>query len=450
MRGLHLSTDPARLGVPGIAAAGGGWSPRLMANLPLFQFAPDLASTLSITDAGTTIDQATDASGGSIVLVAPSAIRRVLYDTTHAINGHACAQIDAANHQLASATGAGLSAGASHTMAALLAVVTPPGGGQFGSAFTLGGNVSTLGCSASTWWGGGAGIGPPSGGTLVSGALTLIYKEVTAGSPGATWLWINGERVVLYGGTFGATTGIGLSPWNANGMLTTGRLYQALAWSGLLAHGVGSDKYRLEAWIAARWGLSTPIQVQFLGDSTTYGTGSTTPSTDSYPAQMLPLLTKSTAGSTNWGHPGFSIAGIATASLTEGDVHYTPIHVQDLACIVAGTNDLGAGTDGPTAYAALASLVAGRRAAGARKIIVGTLWPRIDFSGATETARLAYNALIRAMPAAGLVDAVVDFNTNPHLSNPADTTYFFDGLHLTTAGYAVVASMMAAAANAIL
>ena len=43
----------------------------------------------------------------------------------------------------------------------------------------------------------------------------------------------------------------------------------------------------------------------------------------------------------------------------------------------------------------------------------------------------------------------VDINTHAELSDPTNGTYFFDGLHLTSAGYSLVSNDIAAKINAL-
>lgn len=109
-----------------------------------------------------------------------------------------------------------------------------------------------------------------------------------------------------------------------------------------------------------------------------------------------------------------------------------------------GNTDLGA--DGLTAAQLLAASEAyadARRAAGADYIIELTVTPATALYTAGEDAqRLAYNAALLAN-ANGKFDAVVDQAGIPELADPADTDFYYDGLHLTTEGAELVAELAA-------
>jgi lysophospholipase L1-like esterase len=61
-------------------------------------------------------------------------------------------------------------------------------------------------------------------------------------------------------------------------------------------------------------------------------------------------------------------------------------------------------------------------------------------SGGQETIRTQFNTWIKAN-SLGL-NFVVDFNADSRLTNASDTTYFYDGLHCTRAGYTVRANLI--------
>lgn len=73
------------------------------------------------------------------------------------------------------------------------------------------------------------------------------------------------------------------------------------------------------------------------------------------------------------------------------------------------------------------------------RVIAITLTPSTTISGADETTRTDYNTLLKAA-GGGVIDAVADAAAHANLLDPADTTYYSDGLHFTTAGAAAVAS----------
>lgn len=117
-----------------------------------------------------------------------------------------------------------------------------------------------------------------------------------------------------------------------------------------------------------------------------------------------------------------------------------------ILCMCGGTSDLQApeSNDGPTLYADMASYANGCRTAGYDYIIGTTVTPSTQFLASEETARVAANTAIKGNSGAPF-DAVVDFAGDSRLANPADTTYYADGLHWTAAGAQVAADLMSPA-----
>jgi lysophospholipase L1-like esterase len=75
--------------------------------------------------------------------------------------------------------------------------------------------------------------------------------------------------------------------------------------------------------------------------------------------------------------------------------------------------------------------------------VVLTITKRNDakYTEAKEAQRVILNGLINA--GNENIDLVCDAAGLAHLQDPSDVTYFLDGLHLTAAGYADVASLVA-------
>lgn len=127
----------------------------------------------------------------------------------------------------------------------------------------------------------------------------------------------------------------------------------------------------------------------------------------------------------------------------------------DIVVVFAGTNDL---SDGPPAlghtaqetYDDLCAYSVQLRNAGLRVVAVTMLAKNRASDpdpAATEVKRLAYNALIRGGSQFAF-DAVCDAGALPQFDSVADasnTTYYnADGVHLTSAGYAAVATALTA------
>lgn len=101
-------------------------------------------------------------------------------------------------------------------------------------------------------------------------------------------------------------------------------------------------------------------------------------------------------------------------------------------------NDIHNGVSAATAVANVQALCQAAKAAGATACVALTANARSDIAGAAETARLAANVSLRALPAG--IDAVADVASIVNLQTTSNLTYFqADGIHLTDAGYGEVA-----------
>lgn len=182
------------------------------------------------------------------------------------------------------------------------------------------------------------------------------------------------------------------------------------------------------------------------GDSLTLGQNST--AGNEYPTLLVPLLT---GGATTWnkwnnGNGGATISGMETTAQTFTDP-FQNMYARSVVVGWAGTNDIAAGTLGATAAAALATWCSARRTALADKIVILDCIARGPLTAPQQTERLAFNAALAAN-GAPTWDALVKVSLDARLSNSADLTYFSaDGIHLTDAGYAVVAGLVAPAVN---
>jgi hypothetical protein len=121
-----------------------------------------------------------------------------------------------------------------------------------------------------------------------------------------------------------------------------------------------------------------------------------------------------------------------------------------------GTNDGATGGLGSvSAYAAAnASATVDRKTAGFDFTVMGTLLPS-NGGVLSEPNRTAYNSLLTdsGWRASHGIDYVVDLASETTMGNPAtcsNTTYYVDGTHPTTAGYALLAPIAAGVWSTIL
>lgn len=197
---------------------------------------------------------------------------------------------------------------------------------------------------------------------------------------------------------------------------------------------------QLEEWLRARSEEPTAFDpatnLMLFGDSLTLGKGSQTYS--SWPR----MLFDSIGYEPRWAQivgDGLKIQDVGSLALwIDG--------TRNNVCVYwLGTNDIyNWSRTAVQAQTDLETKVNAMLAAGADEVYVLTMIKRGAATGALETARQDYNTSIAAR--AGTVGyTVIDVAANAAFSNPANTTYYTDTIHLTDAGYAIVAGLVEAA-----
>jgi lysophospholipase L1-like esterase len=187
-------------------------------------------------------------------------------------------------------------------------------------------------------------------------------------------------------------------------------------------------------------------RVFFEGDSLTAGTGAT--NDGDYPSQVVSAgPSKLPVEFFNVSIGGTGINDMTTRAPTTIDPYLVPGQ-NNVVVLFTGANDLHT-LDGPTEYAKVTAYLAARKAAGraigasVRTVLV-LAGPDTRYADSYETNRQAYLALVRANAlASGTVDALVDYANDPYIglaSSKADQgSYWLDNVHLTNAGYSVLA-----------
>lgn len=114
----------------------------------------------------------------------------------------------------------------------------------------------------------------------------------------------------------------------------------------------------------------------------------------------------------------------------------------NITIIAAGTNDIGGFSSTLSELQGwIVDLFDALAALGVR-VVVGTILPR-GLAAPEEATRTGYNAWLVG---GGLVGArVADPTVAVELQDPGDTDYYYDGLHPTTAGHAIMAPYYVAA-----
>jgi lysophospholipase L1-like esterase len=185
--------------------------------------------------------------------------------------------------------------------------------------------------------------------------------------------------------------------------------------------------------------------IVFDGNSLTAGQGA--PSGSDYPAQLIALL--GGLGITGIAHYNFGVgAQTTTAMASDAASQIDPLilgGVQNILFAWEIGNDIYFNGNTATAETNFQNYCLDRQAAGWR-VIVLTLMPRNqttsfgDNVSQFNTKLNNANTWLRANYTS-FAEGIVDVAADSRLSDYTNTTYFFDGTHLTAAGYGVVAEL---------
>lgn len=130
---------------------------------------------------------------------------------------------------------------------------------------------------------------------------------------------------------------------------------------------------------------------------------------------------------------------------------FNPAAHHNIISIMAGTNDIQNGADDREVLRLLQQYSAAARKTGF-KVIVSTILPRASFSPKMETFRLNLNTALRANWKE-FADGLSDFAGDPAFSDAKivndHTIYAEDGIHLTDAGYQILASIMSSSVRGL-
>lgn len=208
------------------------------------------------------------------------------------------------------------------------------------------------------------------------------------------------------------------------------------------------DTDAIKAYLKQKYAIGATTwtgRVAFAGDSQTYGTALADPVLDCYPQQCLQLLGGGWHG-TNSGYPSTQVSAMITDAPTNLDPYIDATNYTKNVCVLlGGTNDLYFGADAATTITRISDFCAARQLAG-WKVVVCTILPRSDGStpGSFEADRQTVNASIRANWAT-YADAIADIADDARIGEDNDeqnATYYADLVHMTPAGYAIVAGIV--------
>lgn len=131
-------------------------------------------------------------------------------------------------------------------------------------------------------------------------------------------------------------------------------------------------------------------------------------------------------------------ACINRASVVDSKLLSETSTLKNVMCLWVGTNDFTNATgQGTTIYNQLKGYVQARIAAG-WKVIAHTCTPKTKMNETGLAERIIFNNLMRSDLSLLSNVKIVDTDTIAELNNPADTTYYGDGVHPTLTGYQLV------------
>ena len=287
-------------------------------------------------------------------------------------------------------------------------------------------------------------------GPAVSGSTWYFCVATYVQATGAMTFVVNGTTYtgtsgIVVSGTTNANFSFG-ALFNGAGstQYADGALDEVGLWKRALSAAEIATLYATGSGLAYPFSLLLPALVACDGNSMTLGSGQTP-----YPTQLAALLGPAYTVD-NFGIGGQTTPQMITGAPTEIDPLYSANNTDNIVVCWEGTNDIVVNSaSAVTAYNNLVTYCQARRTAGF-KVVILTILPR-NSGGAQPTFdadRLAANASIVANWAT-FADALADVAADSRIGNaPPNGTYFTDGTHLNSAGYAIVASIVDTAITA--
>jgi len=181
------------------------------------------------------------------------------------------------------------------------------------------------------------------------------------------------------------------------------------------------------------------VNLVYDGDSITFGRGV---ALGNEIASQTPALIGETFARFNYGIGGQQQASMVTGYPNRAAQAYQASKLNVLK-IFAGTNDVKNNVTGANTWASAVSEMQAARTTGFQKILVATMLPRGDFTGAQEAERQAFNDLVRANWQT-YADGLLDYAADPMMGAAGATsnlTLFSDGVHPTEYGDSLLAAI---------
>lgn len=288
---------------------------------------------------------------------------------------------------------------------------------------------------------------PYVAGNLGVACLSWQYEAETTSASGTPFLRVNGGVNGIHGtgAGFGAADltpkvlggASGISSYRLNG-----DLYEVYVWDRRLSDQELCDVEAYLANLRTVSQYSRQASIICEGDSLTYGQGVSFGS--DYPNVMLSSLGLNYAGA----NLGIGATVIGDGSNAADMCRRAPISVDKWAAennvlvFWAGTNDVAlSGASAATVLARLWAYVAARKAAGWKRIVIGT--PSYRGAGTWTTLSDIRTGILAGAQANGVVVADIGGDTN--FDSTPNAAYYSDSVHFSTSGYAYAAGLFKAA-----
>jgi lysophospholipase L1-like esterase len=255
-----------------------------------------------------------------------------------------------------------------------------------------------------------------------------VFAAVS-GSGGITYY--SEQALSFSASSSGSVSGFQLAQFFNNAFRFHGRVDQALIWNRQLS---SAEVSAVTQWLHGFEPYLTNYvrRIVCTGDSLTAGYGAT--NVLSYPYQLQQL-----EGATSRVYD-IGVGGLTVTQIRTGNAYVSP-GLTNFLVVMAGINDITAGTSWPTIYSNLWTFASNRNVAGFKTVGITIL--AADLTTSQESNRLALNTALKADTTNFL--AVVDAASNTNLTNYAGPYYSGDNKHLSSGGYGVLASMIHAA-----
>ncbi len=310
---------------------------------------------------------------------------------------------------------------------------------------TIAQTPNTIGNGTLGLYAGGGGFVPVNGGATIFslGGRAKLIEAVFAGASSTLRINYNATQTANPG-TDGIIGGVSVgAPGGGGSFFGAFDLVRLILADSTLT---ATNKLAIENYLINKYGIRADKAVTFDGDSLTTGLGLSSPSTENWPAQFITA------------NPSYKNLNLAVVGQTCGTINtnfaaiqalqYSTLNSKNIYWLWCGTNDILAGQTAAQLETTLIAIAAAAHTAGLR-VGFSNIIARSTLSAPQETERQTFNTWTRTN-ATTYFDAFVDLGSNASIgctSTPANcynnATYFqADGIHLKTAGYALVESLV--------